>query len=57
MGVAEYTGNALEMEALVKFTTNGTRDMLNSIPNLRNGEKFRGSAGSAVGSGTRRTSS
>ena len=41
----------------MKFTTKGSRHIENSSAYLRNGEKLRGSAGSAEGWGTKRSSS
>ena len=55
--VEAYIGSALEMEELVKFTTKGCTDITNRIASFRQNGRFRGSAGSAEGCGTRRISS
>ena len=57
MGVDAYVGNALEIEALVKLTTNGCTDRTISVAILRHMGRLSGSAGSAEGCGTRRISS
>ena len=57
MDVDAYTGNALEIEALLKVTTNGSNDMTSSVACLRHMGRLSGSAGSAEGCGTRRISS
>jgi hypothetical protein len=56
-GVDAYIGNALDNEALVKFTTKGWIDMTARIASFRHMGRLSGSAGSAEGCGTRRISS
>lgn len=56
IGEAAYIGSALDIDALVILTTNGTNDIHASIVILRHQGKLRGSAGSAEGWGTRRSS-
>lgn len=56
-GVDAYTGSALEIEEVVKLTTNGSSDMQARRHTFRHHAKFKGSAGSVDGSGSRRSSS